>query len=284
MDFRKIVVPLLCIASFLTGGLIWPHFLCKRCPTTTIEKQQQMQAPTPRTQSQDQLLMQAILDIPALDMINDAIYPAINALIKDELGLKSDYKFDFFVPKERQRLTLYYLNDIAPQGINLAHSFIEKWVSEYKNDLTIMSATLAPTVNFFGDHKDELVIMIDDQNGELAQLNQKIKEDMHQLNKEYQQANEADLYQISKSERFSYLPHIGLGRIRVTSIKKQIEVNIQSEDMKKIDPVFDQIAEHIVTQAAAIVKKILDSQKGIVSFTKISCLQLPSKKITDYPL
>jgi len=226
------------------------------------------------------LFIQGSLFTSVLVEIKDTLTPIINNIIKKELGLSSDYNFDFFLPKDWQRLTLYYLNDTDTDNnaINCIYSKLENILSENEDIFKLKNVKLTPQVNLFGDNKAELVIMIDDPNKELSLLNQKIKTSMNGADKEYMQRRNSCLYNISKSERFAYLPHIGLGRIRSTSIKHYIK------DASRADKIYAKIMQRILDETSLIVKELLRKNNLEITF-KMLCIfdQQLRTCIKEYP-
>ena len=226
------------------------------------------------------LFIQGSLYTPVLAEIKDTLTPIINNIIKKELGLSSDYNFDFFLPKDWQRLTLYYLNDTDTDNtaMNFIYSKLENILLENEGLFKLKNVKLAPQVNLFGDNKDELVIMIDDPNKELSFLNQKIKSAMNEADKEYLQKHNLCLYNISKSERFAYLPHIGLGRIRSTSIKHHIK------DASQADKIYATIMQRILDETSLVVKELLRKNNLEITF-KMLCIfdQQLRTCIKEYP-
>lgn len=180
--------------------------------------------------------VQAISKNVLLDEFIKDISIDINTIIKQELGLDENYDFDFFIPKKTQRVTLYYLNDAIIKDVRQIISAL--------NDLDIANniseSRLSLDIRFFGDQQDELVGIIDDANKEIASLHHTIKEKMHQLNSIYYKKHHYDLYNIKKSERFDFLPHMGLGRIRSQSIKNHIR------DTGQTAAVFEKIKTRII--------------------------------------
>lgn len=203
------------------------------------------------------LLAQAISDSPALNAIRETITPSINAIIKEELGLDKDYDFEFFIPKQLNRLTLYYVYDMH-----------ENRQEDLFSALTFLNTIKAPgaasitqDARLFGEKQDELVIIIADPLKELANLNTEIKTRLHQL----------DSYNIAKSEQQPYLPHIGLGRVRLSSIQQHIK------DDSQTNAVFDRIRERIIKLTQEAISKIVIEKNKQLSFNKIAILDLQKK-------
>src|SRR5579863_5920608 len=93
------------------------------------------------------------LDTPSMPhgTILEEITPIINASIKQELGLDEGYNFEFFIPKKRQAVTVYYLRGVQDTGIEQLLTTLDQtvkshWYALNENDTDI---TLSPRVEFF---------------------------------------------------------------------------------------------------------------------------------------
>ncbi len=210
-------------------------------------------------------LVQAISQAPAITDAIKELAPLINNVIKQELQLDEEYDFAFFIPKRLQRVSLYYLNDVNPKNITMI-------IDELGNLGIARSAPLeagaSTTPKFFGDQQDELVIMVDDINGTLAALNQKIKQSMHKLNEVYRKQHDQNLYNVAQSERFPFMPHMGLGRIRSQSIKNHIKDNSEIKDT------FGRIKSRILLLTRQKVESLFSKGSLPISFEKIGLLDL----------
>lgn len=113
--------------------------------------------------------------------------------------------------------------------------------------------------------------MADDFGKELTFFNHEIKELMHHANNEYKCNHQVDLYDIAKSERFPFLPHIGLGRIRSMSIKQHIK------DSSQVDKILEQIKQRIKKEALKIVKISLTTDNQKISFNRIGLFDLQKR-------
>lgn len=224
---------------------------------------------------QHTLYIQGSSNIPLITSIKEVLTPVINNIIKDELHLDTAYNFDFFLPKQWQRLTLYTLNNVNPTEINLIASTIKNIFSKNKNNFLLKNVTLMPQLNFYGDQQDELVLMINDPSKELSLLNYQIKTAMHQMSKD---AHTIDLYNISKSEKFPYAPHIGLGRIRSTSIKQHIK------DPTQVGKIYTKLTQRIINESFPIIKELLHNNAS-VSFNALCIFEVPSRTcVVEYPI
>lgn len=208
--------------------------------------------------------IQLLSDSKALVAIKQDITPVINTIIKEELGLKKEYDFEFFLPKKPspQYLTLYYLYDMPVAGESFLITALES-IENKLQKLTAQHASIAPKVAFFGDNKDELVILVHDSKKELSALNSLMKNTAHESNEEYKQKQHVDLYDITKSEKYTYLPHIGLGRIRASSIRQQLK------DETQTDKVFEKIRERIIKEVLGIIEKTLSPDSAKLHFNKL---------------
>lgn len=224
------------------------------------------------------LFIQGSLNNPILTSIKSQLHPVINSIIKEEVGLSKDFDFDFFLPKSWQRLTVYHAYDTRSTGANDIYHAIEGAIQKNKNLFVLKEVHLTPEAHFFGDQKDELVIMVKDPLHELSHLNQTIKPVMHNLNTAYEAKYADGLYDISKSERFSYLPHVGLGRIRTTSIKQHVK------DASRVDEVFNRITQRILVEALRITKELLNSSNMQLTFEKVVIFDPQSRMVKELPL
>jgi 2'-5' RNA ligase len=189
----------------------------------------------------------------------------INAIIKDELHLEKTYDFDFFIPKERQRITLYYVSDFAQNMQDVLFSALEK--SDILSSLSADSVFITVKTEFLGDQQDELVVIVDDRDNELTRLNQKIKSTMYQLNHAYKKSSGYEIYNRAKSEQFPFMPHMGLGRIRVQSIKNQIN------DKLLVEPTLKRIRNRIKEEVSALIELTLSKNPLTFAFDRIAIFE-----------
>ena len=118
-----------------------------------------------------------------------------------------------------------------------------------------------PKVAFFGDDKDELVMLVSgDPKEEFLKLNTTIKEVISEAHKQYKGKQHASLYDVTKSEKFPYLPHIGLGRIRTNSIRQHIK------DTTHVATTFEQIRQRIIKEVLSVAEKMLILRNGKTAF------------------
>ncbi len=226
---------------------------------------------------QHTLLIQALPESAVFTTIIESIADEINNIIKKEISLDKNSDVNFFIPKPAPRLTLYYINDIAENNDNLVLSSLNDIFTHPFNFIFI-----TPTVDFFEGPfgiKDELVIMINDQNNELKQLNNQIKTALHNADNIYQQGHHTSLYNKTKSEQYDYIPHIGLGRIRTTSIKNHLQ------DPSQFLALFEAIQKKIQIYVESIIKNAMPQNNSILIINKIGVLDLDKKSyIKEYSL
>lgn len=210
------------------------------------------------------LLIQAISDSTILTNIRNEITPLINAIIKEELGLDKNSDVVFFLPKKINRLTLYYLFDLEENGKNNLFSALDAM----KKINPPQHISIATTTHFFGDQHDELVVMINDLQGELSGLNNALKTVAHASNDQYKCKHHKDLFNIKKSEQHSFLPHIGLGRIRIRSIQEHIK------EKSNIEAVLHKIRQRIEQTTLESIKKNFNLGSNKIFFNTVTVLDL----------
>jgi hypothetical protein len=90
MRFKKLIIGVLTLL-LVSRMVIWVLYLGnKYLSSSENTKAQEMEKHT--------LLIQGSFDSPVLRSIKDTLTPVIDKIIKDELGLSSDYDFNFFLP------------------------------------------------------------------------------------------------------------------------------------------------------------------------------------------
>ncbi len=226
-------------------------------------------------QEKSTLLIQEISNSSAITSIIKRIVPIINGIIKEELGLDPAYDFSFFLPKNVQRITVYNLSDVLDQEQEAILSQLKKVKLV---DMSPKDVSVSTQAEFFGDQQDELVVMINDPEKELLQLNQITKETFHEANDVYKKEHDRDLYNIEKSERYSFVPHMGLGRIRLQSIKNHIKDGLQ------INAVLERIKSRVQKRTHDILKEALDQNLLKLIFEKIGLLDLKKRAyVKEWP-
>jgi len=211
------------------------------------------------------LLIQAISDSAPITEAIHALTPLINTIIKQELQLAPDYEFNFFLPKKLQRITLYYMNDVISKDNHIIISELNTipLLSEISHGIEASAEA-----HFFGDQQDELIIMIKDTDGALSDAHQKLMLAMHTADQRYHDEHNQHLYNREQSERFPFSPHMGLGRIRLQSIKNHIPNDSQTQ------VVLDRIKKRITQLAKETAVKYYKSPTTSLHFTKIALLDL----------
>lgn len=211
-------------------------------------------------------LIQAISNsVDFTRVIKQTAYLA-NAIVKQELGLSDDYNFNFFIPKRMQRVTLYYCNNLQLKELEV----MLDGMYDLHFDAQSLFAGLTEDIDFFGDQKDELVLLIDDATGQLAGAHEAIKHMMHVASNEYQKVHSELLYDIAKSERYPFKPHMGIGRLRIQSIKQRLD---GKED---VDVIIERIKEKILLAVQQVVKELCLHNREII-FTNIMVLDLSKR-------
>jgi len=241
-------------------ALLFSLFFLPGCSGDCLNNQQKVENTT--------YLVQAISEVPAITDAIKELTPLISNVIKQELQLDEAYDFAFFIPKKLQRVSLYYLNDVNQKNITMIIDELDN-LGIAKN--ASLEAGASTTPRFFGDQQDELVIMIDDISGNLAVLNQEIKQSMHTLNEVYYTQHDQDFYNISQSERFPFVPHMGLGRIRSQSIKNHMKDSSQAED------IFERIKTRIIQLTREKLEILFGRETLSISFEKMGLLDLKKR-------
>lgn len=214
---------------------------------------------------------------PVIDQLREAIKPIANKIIQEELGGEKDAAL--FLDKNHKALTFYYINDMDRRGEHLLISALDA-MQESKKFFIPQKITLGSSVDFFGEWHDELVVMVNDSEGALAMFNKEMKIMAHALNDAYKVSGGDDLFDVSKSEQFPFVPHIGLGRIRSNSIKELVK------DPAQKDKVLDRIKERTKQETLRLIDKIITRENSKISFEKIDVVIFASKRvlIKDYLL
>lgn len=229
---------------------------------------------------QHNIFIQGYLKSSVLEEITNLSGLIINNIIKSELELGSDFDFNFFLTKERQRLTLYGLNSFDIQASNsLLYPLIDSFFDQNKSILNLLEIALSPNIHLFGENRDELVILITDSKNQLGSLNKTLKNIFNQANSTFQSTYSQDLYNIAKSEQFDYIPHIGLGRIRVSSIKYYIKQTDQTSS------ILDRINQRILREILDMIKDHLARKDNRLKFDMLGITDLKLKScVKEYIL
>jgi hypothetical protein len=220
------------------------------------------------------IFIQAPLDLSAIEKLHTTIKHAADTILQEEIGtteliISPQEKYAIFFPKKRQAITAYYVYDMYLNGKNLLFTALDNLKAS-----TLENVTLGSHVTFFGDLNKEmidLVIFIGDPKKELLQLNQEVKQAVHKANKEYKLTHKVDLYDITKSEQFTFLPHLSLGHLRIKAIKELIKDKFQANKIIEI------IKERIIKAISQEVSRILSTNKNI-SVNKLAVYDPKTRK------
>lgn len=206
--------------------------------------------------------------------------PKVDRMIEGVIGMKQPRKnFPMFMIKKRQAITGYYFLDLFDNRQSLSgltHLFVEPVLDELRMSAPRRIA-MSSSFDFFGQNKPglfshiELVMLINDPTRELTAINHKLKASAHQFNAEYRQVYGIDLYDIAKSERFPYKPHLSLGALRVNYIKYLIN------DPAREEQVIEQIKREIKAMAAAYIAQ-LDKRDLMLDFNEIALYSVRKQK------
>ena len=98
-----------------------------------------------------------------------------------------------------------------------------------------------------------------------------MKQALNTANKNYKRAYDTNLYDIKKSERFSFLPHITLGSLRENYIKYLIN------DKQKENEVVARVKERIQKVISEAIAQMSDVERSL-SFESISIYSAKTKK------
>jgi len=200
-------------------------------------------------------------DCAGAKQLREAIKPIANNIIQEELGLAKDKML--FLGKDHQVLTIFYVDDMMKRDENILFSMLERMIHAQQLRPP-MHLSLAAQIDFFGENSDEFVVFVDDHHHELAKLNRKMKTIIHALDDQYLREHHTHFFNRVKSEQFSYVPHIGLGRIRINSIKKHIK------DTAQIDVTLKRIKDRIIQATLHEMGKILVHENKKITCKKVS--------------
>lgn len=232
-----------------------------------------------RTKEENKLFIQVISNSKNIENIIAKSGPIINEIIKQKLSLDQNDTSNFFYPKELQRITVYSLSEFDKSGEQLLFSSLNDI-----DPISMLPKNIFATANlkFFGEKEDELVLLIDDRKKELKDINTKIKDKLNKLNDQYEKEKKTALYNVKESEKFPYLPHMGLGRISLRLITENIKDKSEEEKEKEIATIINKIKEEIIKQVSELINENL-SEKSELEAHKISILKInPSPKKNEY--
>ena len=174
-----------------------------------------------KTVSAENLFIQIRLDNPTIRALQQTIEPLINTIIQEELKVERGCDYPRFLLKGRQDISLYYVIDLKPDLDSHIVGALDEMQHKNKGTNAPKDSALSLRTDFFGD-KDELVMLLDDPHQELTALHKDIKQFAHKAQMQYQAKYSQDLYDVIKSERYPFKPHISLGRLQGDSIKKMV--------------------------------------------------------------
>lgn len=266
MDYKKTLPLIVCL--LIVGGIVVFKYSA-RSPE---------QAPSSTDHT---ILIQGTLNMPVLTQLKTAIIPKINVIFEEafDMDLVSGYKPGtcdyYFTPKNEQLLTLYYVEDIANDAGATAITETSTYlVANNQPAFILKNTTLTYDVRFFGDEFDELVIMAHDQSHELATLNTLFKDAFHTLNS----SNRAR-YNVEKSERHGYHPHVSLGKIDLARIKygPLLDINYAKD-------VIDRIRRSIIDETLRALKEIAHGQPIPISFETVRIVDTDNHNVKEIPL
>lgn len=188
-------------------------------------------------------------------LIQKDIKPAIDKIIREETR---DKDLEFYI-KPRHDITLYYLNDFKSGNENIIEQILSKIDKE---KIVLDDLELSTNLEFFGNI-NECVILI--KNPEKLV---KLHNDIGQF---IQDANKSNFYDQQKSEAYSYIPHITLGRLPKT---QSFAGSIQEQEnlVKKIKA-------RIENEVFPFVKKLITKDNKL-SATKITFYKIPKPAYT----
>ena len=203
-------------------------------------------------QTKHTYFIQAPFDVAITSQIQENISPMINKIIEEEAQVKSEKDLPLFFFKKRAAITVYYVNDMYVNAESILFSSLES----LKNLSASQNVSIGSKVNFFGEPKKDLMALIDlvveinDPAQELSHLNKEAKELVHTANEEYKSKYNVDMYDIAKSERHSFLPHLSLGHLRSNYIKNLIN------DESRADKVVEHIKQRIIETVSQVLSEL----------------------------
>lgn len=214
--------------------------------------------------------IQAPFDEKIISQIQESINSTINNIIKEEAQVKSDKDIPLFFFKKRAAITVYYVNDMYVNAEPILFSSLEP----IEKLPTPQNANISSKLDFFGEPKEDLmalidlVVQIDDPNEGLFLLNKEAKELVHDADGQYRSIHHVGMYDIAKSERHSYLPHLTLGHLRSNYIKHLIN------DVSKAEKIIERIKQRIIETASQTLSELpLESKKIFIDGLSIYDLQ-----------
>jgi hypothetical protein len=214
--------------------------------------------------------IQAPFDERIVSQIQENMSSTINNIIEEEAQVKLDKDVPLFFFKKRAAITVYYVNDMYVNAEPILFSSLEAM----ENIPAPQNVSISSKVDFFGEPKEDLmalidlVVQIDDPDGGLFLFNNEAKELVHAANELYKSIHHIDMYDIARSERHSYLPHLSLGHLRLNYIKHLIN------DVSKAEKVIERIKQRIIETASQVLSELpLENRKIFFDTLSIYDLQ-----------
>lgn len=191
-------------------------------------------ADAPTIAEHQSLIVQLPLNNKVITTLQEHLKACIESIISEELaGHALDKKVPIFFFKRRQAITIYYLNDCNTKGQSMIFSGADT-LEKYS---TPKDVSLTSDLSFFGEDAVgpqalvDLVMLINDPKKELTMLHNEMKKIAHTINEDYKKGYALNMYDITKSERFPYLPHLSLGHLRANYIKSLIPDQIIAQQI-----------------------------------------------------
>lgn len=184
-------------------------------------------------------------NIAWIEAVQQKIEPKINAIIKNELYKINTHVTEFptFQIKKRHHVTLYYSKKVPTQ----LETFIKELCTKttFSNLSCLQQITFTNEFKFFGINKDELVVIIQDQENCLKYIRQQIIQLLSQKYKFFEKQDLHKLLATQKHNIFEFVPHDSLGRLPMQQIielsnQKTFE-NIKSRILQEIPQILQNI-------------------------------------------
>jgi len=219
--------------------------------------------------------VQAPFDVAIIENVQQKMDSIIKNIIhevekKEGIDLTPKENVALFFFKKRAAITTYYVNDMFING----ESFLFSSLNALKNKIASRNATISSIVDFFGEQKEDLmalidlVVKIDDPEKGLFQLNLETKSAVHNANEQYKNRYKIDMYDVAKSEKYPYLPHLTLGHLRANYIKHLIDAPNAEEIVERIKQRILQAASQVLSELSTEERKIIFSKLSVYDLKK----------------
>ncbi len=224
--------------------------------------------PQPHNDRYDTFTQIAIPNHAGIMQIREAVAPKIDAIIQEELQVPDGVEFPrFHVPswqREASRLTLYYLNGLRKGAESYLIDVFDDMQKHNRGVEIAKDIAIASPVNFFGNKQQYIVFSVDDPHGSLTALNKDIGDYARQAQAHYKEAHGQDLYDIEKSEKFTYSPHIALGRLQPEYFSKFVQGLPQEKQFRNGTPeereeIAQRIRERIKQEVFPLITQMLET-------------------------